>query len=217
MRRGLWLAILFAGAGCIHPGAGQQAVIQGDMLLVQKDYGGAVVSYTQALENDPSLVGALYNRGIAFRNQGNYEQALIDIDRAMELGMSGSRVLAERARTKLMKLVADAAGDKDKLAAAFAKDDPLQIAADLDRAMLLDPLHLDALTELLHGALRIMQGRDADAEQDFKRYLVHRSKARDELDDAVRKWKKDRPVLDLTLVDELSKLPARGNASRNRG
>jgi tetratricopeptide (TPR) repeat protein len=217
MRRGLWLAILFAGAGCFHPGTAQQALVQGDMLLVQKDYGGAIASYTQALENDPTPVGALYNRGIAFRNQGNCDQALIDIDRAVELGMSGSHVLAERARTKLMKLAADAAGDKDKLVAAFAQDDPLKIVADLDRAVTLDPLHLDALAEILHGAVRIMQGRDANAEQDFKWYLVHRSKARDELDDAIKKWKKERPVLDLTLVDELSKLPARGNASRNRG
>ncbi|HEX4591160.1 MAG TPA: tetratricopeptide repeat protein [Gemmataceae bacterium] len=211
------LPLLFVSAGCFHPAMAQQALLRGDMLLVQKDYERAIASYTQALENDPTLIGALHNRGIALRNQGNFDQALIDIDRAVELGMSGSRVLVERARTKLMKLAADAAGDRDKLAAAFAKDDPLQIAADLDRAMAMDPLHLDALAELLHGAVRVMQGRDADAEQDFKWYLVRRSKARDELDDAIKKWKKERPILDLSLVDELSKLPARGNPWSGRG
>ena len=49
-----------------------------------------------------------------------------------------------------------------------------------------------------------MQGRDAEAQKDFERYLVHRPKARDELDDAVGKWKKEPAGAGPGAVDDLA-------------
>src|SRR5262245_10348361 len=102
MRRGLWRAWLIAVAGCaFNPGAAQQALLQGDMRLVQRDFRGAIGAYDQAIAADPTLREAYFNRGIAFRREANYERALADLDRSIELGFNGSRVYAERARTKL--------------------------------------------------------------------------------------------------------------------
>ena len=107
------------------------------------------------------------------------------------------------------KLAAESAGDKDKLAAAFAKDDPLGIAADLDRSMAQNTLNLDGTAMLLRGAVRIMQNRDAEAQQDFDRYLLHHKSAHGDLESAVEQWKKERPVLDFGPIDDLSRYPAR--------
>ena len=76
------------------------------------------------------------------------------------------------ARTKLEKLAAESAGDKAKLAAAFAPNDPLKIVADLNQAVALNTLNLDGPALLLHAAVCIMGNRDADAEIDFERFFA---------------------------------------------
>jgi tetratricopeptide (TPR) repeat protein len=212
MRRGLVLTWLVAGAGCtINPGAAQQTLIQADMRLLQKDYRGAVGLYDQALAADPTLREAYLHRGVAYRGNGNYDRAVADLDRAIELEPRDARAYAERARTRLERLATDANGDRIKLAAAFAPDDPLGVAADLDRAVTLDGLGTDGAALLLHGAVRLMQNRDADAQQDFERFLRRRPKLRPDLESAVERWKKDRPALDLGSIDELSRYrPAKG-------
>ncbi|HEY1377677.1 MAG TPA: tetratricopeptide repeat protein [Gemmataceae bacterium] len=212
MRRGLMLAWLVAGAGCtIDPGAAQQTLIQADMRLLQKDYRGAVGLYDQALVTDPTLREAYLHRGVAYRGNGNFDRALVDLDKAIDLEPRDARAYAERARTRLEQLAAEAKGDKVKLAAAFAPDDPLGVAADLERAVTLDGLGMDGAALLLHGAVRIMQNRDDDAKQDFERFLRRRSKLRPDLEMAIERWKKDRPVLDLGSVDELSRYrPSKG-------
>jgi tetratricopeptide (TPR) repeat protein len=208
MRRGLLLAWLVAAAGCsFNPGAAQQALMQANMATIQKDYAGAIGLYDQALANDPSLLEARFYRGVACRGNGDYDQALADIDQSIKMGLRGSRVFTERARVKLEKLAAEAAGDKDKLSTAFAKEDPLGISADLDIAIRFDGMNTDGTALLLRGAVRLMQGRDAEAQKDFDRYLIHRPGARSDLDDAIKKWKAERPALDLVPIDDLGRLP----------
>ncbi len=212
MRRGLLLAWLVAGAGCsFNPGAAQQSLMQADLRLLQKDYRGAVGLYDQALAADPTLREAYLHRGVAYRGNGNFDRALADFDKVIQLEPQDARGYAERARTKLERLAADANGDKVKLAAAFSADDPLGIAADLDRAVALDGLGTDAAALLLHGAVRIMQHKDEDAQADFERFARRRPKVRPDLEFAVARWTKDRPVLDLGPIDELSRYrPTRG-------
>jgi tetratricopeptide (TPR) repeat protein len=210
MRRSILLIWLLVGAGCaFNPGAAQQEMMEANMRAVQKDYAGAIGLYDQALQNDPYLAEACLYRGIAFRGNGNFDRALEDIDQSIAMGLDGSRVYAERARTKLAKLAAEAAGDKAKLAAAFAPADPLGISADLDHAADLDPKFIDGPAMLLRGAVRIMQGREAEAQRDFDRFLLTRPKARQDVVDAIQKWKNDRPVLDLAPIDALGRIPSR--------
>ncbi len=212
MRHRLTLAWLVAAAGCsFNPGAAQQALMQADMQVLQKDYLAAIGSCDQALAADPWLAEAYLARGIAFRGRKDYDRSLADLDKALEMGLNGSRVLSERARTKLEQLAHDAAGDKTKLGVAFASDDPLRIGVDLDKAVDLDGYNQDAVALLLHGAMRIMQDREADAQKDFERFLRHRPQAKGDLDIAIEQWKKERPVLDLEPIDDLSRMrPQRG-------
>jgi tetratricopeptide (TPR) repeat protein len=208
MRRWLILAALVGGCR-FDPGRAQQLMMQGNIKAVEKDYVGAMSMYDQALMADPTLREVYYQRAVALRNDGNYDRALANINRAIEMGVDGSIVYSERARIKLEKLATEAKDDKATLVAAFAQGDPLGIAADLDKAVTLDGMNLDAAAQLLRGAVRLMQGRDADAQVDFDRYLRHRPKAKDDLAAAIEKWKKERPVLDLTLVDDLARVKRR--------
>jgi tetratricopeptide (TPR) repeat protein len=205
MRRCVILTVLVGGC-MFDPGKAQQLMMQANMRAVQKDYVSAIGLYDQALAADPTLREAYFQRAIAYRHEENFERAIANVDAAMKLGLDGSMVYVERARIRLDQLVADAKGDRQKLAAAFGPDDPMHIAADLDHAIVLDGLNLDAAAQLLRGAVRLMQNRDADAQADFERYLRRRPKAQADLAAAVEKWKKERPVLDLAPIDELAKV-----------
>jgi tetratricopeptide (TPR) repeat protein len=219
MRHGLTLAWLAAAAGCtFNPGEVQQTLMQADVRVLQKDYAAAIGLYDQVLATDPTLAVVYLHRSVAYRGHGKFDQALSDLNKAIEIGpqdtdSAGSRawlarVLSERARTKLEQLAGDAGSDKVKLAAAFAAADPLGIAADLDKAVELDGMNREAAALLLHGAVRIMQNRDADAQKDFERFLRRRPQAQAELGYAVEQWKKNRPVLDLAPIDDLGRMRA---------
>lgn len=205
MRRWLILAVL-AGGCVFDPGKAQNLMMQANLRAVEKDYAGAIGLYDQALQADPTLFAVYVQRGVAYRCDGNYERALANFNAAVKVGLEVPTVYAERARVKLEQLAADAKEDKTKLTAAFTQDDPLGIGADLDRAVILDGMNAEPQARLLRGAVRLMQGRDADAQKDFELYLRRRPKAAADLDLAVAKWKKERPVLDLQALDDLARV-----------
>jgi len=203
-----WLAV----AGCtFQPGAAQQSLIQGDMLLVKKDYRGAIGMYDQAVRADPYQREAFLHRGIAYRGNGNYARAIADFTQAIELDPDNSRPYTERARAKLGWIAAKADGDRVQLEEAVSKVDPHGVLADLDRAVALDPALSDGSALLVRGAVRLMQHRDADAQQDFDRFLRRRSKVKSDLEEAIAKWKQERPIFDQSKLDDLCKYrPSRG-------
>jgi len=203
-----WLAV----AGCtFQPGAAQQSLIQGDMLLVKKDYRGAIGMYDQAVRADPYQREAFLHRGIAYRGNGNYDRAIADFTQAIELDPDNSRPYTERARAKLGWIAAKADGDRVQLEEAVSKVDPHGVLADLDRAVALDPALSDGSALLVRGAVRLMQHRDADAQQDFDRFLRRRSKVKSDLEEAIAKWKQERPIFDQSKLDDLCKYrPSRG-------
>jgi tetratricopeptide (TPR) repeat protein len=204
-----WLAVV---AGCtFQPGVAQQSLIQGDMLLVKKDYRGAIGMYDQAVRADPYQREAFLHRGIAYRCNGNFDRAIADFTYAIELDPDNSRPYTERARTKLAWVAAKADGDRLQLEEAVSKVDPHGILADLDRAVALDPAMSDGSAPLVRGAVRLMQQRDSDAQHDFDRFLRRRPKVKSDLDEVIAKWKQDRPVFDQSQLDELCKYrPTRG-------
>jgi tetratricopeptide (TPR) repeat protein len=212
MRRKSFAAWLAVVAGCtFQPGAAQQSLVQGDMLLVKRDYRGAIGMYDQAVRADPYQREAFLHRGIAYRGNGTYDRAIADFTHAIELDPDNSRPYTERARTKLAWIAAKADGDRVQLEEALAKSDPHGIVADLDRAVALDPALGDGSALLVRGAVRLMQHRDEEAQHDFDRFLRHRPKAKSDLNDVIAKWKQDRPVFDQSTIDELCKYrPARG-------
>lgn len=212
MRRPWFAPYLVLFAGCsFDPTAAQQHLVQGDMHLTQKDYRGAIGMYDLAIKSDPTLRDAYLHRGIAYRGIGDFQSSYANIEVAIRLDPNDSKAYAERARLKIEKLLADADGDKVKLAAAFAPNDPKGISADLDIALSKGDRLIDANTRLLHGAVRLMQNRDADAQVDFDHYLRMRSKVQPDLEWAIEHWKKERPVLDLAPIDELGRQMQRVN------
>jgi len=212
MRRKLFAAWLAVVAGCtFQPGAAQQSLIQGDMLLVKKDYRGAIGMYDQAVKADPYQREAFLHRGIAYRANGNYDRAIADFTQAIELDPDNSRPYTERARTKLAAVAAKAEANRVQLEEAISKADPHGISADLDRAVALDLALSDGSASLVRGAVRLMQNRDADAQQDFDRFLRRRPKVKGDLQEVIDKWKKERPVFDQSMLDDLCKYrPSRG-------
>jgi tetratricopeptide (TPR) repeat protein len=210
MRRALLVAWLAVGAGCVHhPGLAQQSLMQGDLLLVKKDYPGAIDEYDRAVADDPYLRDAFLHRGVAYRHTGEFERALADFDHAIRLDKDYGRAYAERARAKLEWLAARANGDRAQLAEAFGGADPYGLTADLDRAVSLTVFTGDGTALLLRGAVRLMRQQDAEAQQDFDMFLRRRPKAQADLEDAIAKWKQERPVFDPAPLDELSKMGVR--------
>jgi tetratricopeptide (TPR) repeat protein len=176
------------------------------MRLVHRDYEAALDLYNRAITDDPYLRDAYLHRGIAYRGLGDPERALADIDHALRLDPVFGRAVTERARAKVDLIAARANGDRDKLAEAFGPTDPLGVNVDLDRAVNLDGLSGDGKAVLLRGAVRLIQQRDGEAQQDFDRFLRRRPKAGPDLEAAIAKWKQERPVFDSTPLDELSRV-----------
>ena len=52
-----------------------------------KDYRAAIVDYDRALELDPNLAEAYYNRGLTHIFLGNNQQGVEDLSKAGELGL----------------------------------------------------------------------------------------------------------------------------------
>jgi tetratricopeptide (TPR) repeat protein len=214
MRRNLLTAWLAVVAGCtFQPGVAQQNLIQGDLLLLKKEYRGAIGMYDQAVRADPYQREAFLHRGIAYRGNGNFDRAIADFTQAIELEPDNAKAYTERARTRLAWVASKADGNRLQLEEAVSKADPHGIVADLDRAVALDPALSDGSALLVRGAVRLMQHRDADAQQDFDRFLRRRPKVKADLEDVIAKWKQDRPAFDQSLLDDLCKYrPSRGSA-----
>jgi tetratricopeptide (TPR) repeat protein len=58
---------------------------QGIVDLHQQSVDSAIVAFTQALQHDSGSICAYANRSIAYSIQGNYQHALDDLSRALEL------------------------------------------------------------------------------------------------------------------------------------
>jgi len=64
---------------------------RGLLLITQRDFSGAVVEFNQALARDPNHIDALYNRGLSFYNLGQFERAIPDFTRVIELNSTQQR------------------------------------------------------------------------------------------------------------------------------
>lgn len=65
---------------------------QGIALSMSGQYGPAIQDLTRAIEIDPIYAEAYYLRGSAYMGNKEYDKALIDLDRAVALGVAGQDV-----------------------------------------------------------------------------------------------------------------------------
>jgi len=71
-----------------------------DQIDNQKDYGGAMLSFTRAIEIDNTYAKAYYGRGIVKVILNQTAAALIDLDRAGELGEIEAYNIANKIRKR---------------------------------------------------------------------------------------------------------------------
>lgn len=64
------------------------SIIRGSAYQSVLDYVLAVLNFDEAIDLDPQYALAYYNRGISYYNIGNRNQAISDLVRALELGLS---------------------------------------------------------------------------------------------------------------------------------
>jgi tetratricopeptide (TPR) repeat protein len=65
-------------------------------LAALKDYRAAIVDYDRALELDPNLAEAYYNRGLTHIFLGNNRQGVQDLSKAGELGLYSAYNIIKR-------------------------------------------------------------------------------------------------------------------------
>jgi len=85
-----------------RPPAGPQ-VEEGNSFFNAGDYEKAAECYTRALEAEPALVSAWYNRANAHTRAGNYDTALADYDRAIGLSHDDPDALNNRGMLHLYR------------------------------------------------------------------------------------------------------------------
>ncbi|RKU21060.1 hypothetical protein C6499_22850 [Candidatus Poribacteria bacterium] len=62
----------------------------------QEGYSDAITHYTAAIELNPENAGTYNNRGVAYRNTGDFAAAIADFDKAIELAPEDARVYNNR-------------------------------------------------------------------------------------------------------------------------
>ena len=92
--------------------------------MKQKDYSGAVVSYTECLNAKP-VFPCYYGRATAYMAVKKYDLAMADADSGIKLSPEASEMFSLRASLHLID------------------DDPLAALADLDKAIKFDPENPD--------------------------------------------------------------------------
>ena len=69
---------------------------RGNLYASRKDYAKAVDDYTRAIELDPNLAEAYYNRGLTRIRANNRTQGIADLSKAGELGLYGAYSLIKQ-------------------------------------------------------------------------------------------------------------------------
>lgn len=83
--------------------AAEMFVDEGNALFNSGDYERAAERYSRALEGEPTLVSAWYNRANAHTRAGNYDTALDDYNRAIELAPNDPDALNNRGMLHLYR------------------------------------------------------------------------------------------------------------------
>ena len=121
---------------------------EGNVYFGVGQYALAIDRYSQAIEADPDLVAAYYNRANANSRAAHYEDALADYDRALELAPDDSDALNNRGMLHLYR------------------EDYAKAEADFDAALAVEPG--DTTIVVNRGLARLNLGQAAAALADFE-------------------------------------------------
>lgn len=155
---------------------------QGDQYFQQGEYQQAVNAYTQHIEYNPEDATSIYNRGRAYEELGNEEQALADYQAAFELDNKNENILMSLGRYYFReKNYQDAAFYFDKITqinpgaanAQYLKGRAFHKAGETNRAIDAYNAAISADSELgeaylYRGALKIYLKRKSSGCNDLK-------------------------------------------------
>ncbi|HEX7776361.1 MAG TPA: tetratricopeptide repeat protein [Parvibaculum sp.] len=158
MGRGLIFGFVAVLSGCVASSAIADGNDDNNLCYAQFRGGNdkAAVDYcTKAINSgdlsEPDLVGALINRGVAFRNLGQPKNAVVDYTLALKHTPRDSMIYANRANARRDLHEYDAA------------------LADADAAVKLDPMR--GANYFVRGAVEEAQGNLAAARNDYMKAL----------------------------------------------
>lgn len=88
-------------AGILLSACSEQKVNQADAYFERGQYELAAQTYSENLKSNPGDVKMIYNRGRAFQEMGNLEQAQADFEKAFEIEPNNTQVLLSLAAIQL--------------------------------------------------------------------------------------------------------------------
>jgi tetratricopeptide (TPR) repeat protein len=162
-------------------------VARGNVLAVRRDFVRAIADYGEAIRLSGARdANAFYVRGVARTGQRDWEGALIDFNRSIEIDPGVAAVHASRARTHVRLGNREWAEADFRGAERLAQGDATALnslcwnlalaGADLDRArahcdasLALEPDNIDTLDS--RGLVGLRQGRFQEAWEDYNRAL----------------------------------------------
>lgn len=160
--RRLWLGVAIAVAGLgvgalllAGPLRSRYWVDRGSDQLKTENLDEAISNFGRALQVDPNNAEALYRRGAAYEEAGDYQKAIADLDRAIRLRPRHAPSYFQRANARYR--LSDARGAIE----------------DYDRALTYDPNFVQAY--LNRGSVRGDVGDDKGAIEDYNRVIAARN------------------------------------------
>ncbi len=132
-----------------------------------KDYDGAIADFTEAIKLSGNLpaqlrAGPYINRGMAYADKGDLDAGLADLDKAIKIQPDNFYAYQDRSQI-------------------YRKRNELDKAiADLNKAIKLNS-NFPSLY-MVRGLVLLAQGKDAEAEADFAKYLQRFPQGKDALD-----------------------------------
>ena len=93
----IFLAPLFAWAGCQHNKYAESYFNTGNLYLRLEENRQAINDYDKAIELNPKYASAYNNRGIAYARLGDNRQAIREFDKSIELNPKVPEVYYNRA------------------------------------------------------------------------------------------------------------------------
>lgn len=126
----------------INPNLEAAHIGLGDVWFAKRDFNKAVVAYSKALDFDKNIAAAYLLRGASYGLLGKIDLALPDLRKAIELNANRRTIFQGNIQLSLKELD------------AFIEGNPL-----------------NGRGRLLRGIIKLLQGKDSEAEADFKKAI----------------------------------------------
>lgn len=172
----------------LNPNYAESFTNRGVTRAFRGDEAGAAADYEKAIALNPNLEAAYINRGILRFERQNLDGAMADFNRALELAPNTAKPYVDRAVLRTLAGEIDLAlADLKKASAldatSLSEKDPGFASSPFKRLQsFISSNPTNARAYEARGLLRLIQGRRAEATQDFTKSLELNPKLQSEID-----------------------------------